>query len=125
MRAGILGTELGRLATVILGLTVFGHGQVMWQTTHTKNEGGGYNSGTCALTSASLKVRVHPAFLDVEEDAVIGVVGSVSIGNDPKSLEIVANITLPPGSAITGALLWDGNTILQGKLLDRNAADSL
>jgi hypothetical protein len=125
MLAGIQGTGLGRLATVILGLAAFGHGQIMWQTTHTKNEGGGYNSGTCALTSASVKVRVHPAFLDVEEDAEIGVVGSVSIGNDPKSLEIVANFSLPPGSAITGALLWDGNTILQGKLLDRKAADSL
>ncbi|HKP95119.1 MAG TPA: hypothetical protein VJ385_05115 [Fibrobacteria bacterium] len=106
-------------------LAAWAHGQVTWQTTHTNNEGGGYNSGNCALASASVRVRVNPAFLDVEEDVEIGLVGGVGIGNDGKSLEIVGNFTLPPGAAVTGALLWDGPRVLQGKLLDRNVADSL
>lgn len=99
--------------------------QVVWQTTHTNNEGGGYNSGECRLASASIKVRVQPAALDVEEDAEIAAVGGVSVGNDGKSLEIVGTIALPAGSAITGALLWDEGKMLQGNLLDRHAADSI
>ena len=99
--------------------------QVVWQTTHTNNEGGGYNSGECRLSSASIKVRVQPAALDVEEDAEIAAVGGVSVGNDGKSLEIVGTIALPAGAAITGALLWDEGKMLQGNLLDRHAADSI
>lgn len=123
MKAGWSG--LGGMALVCLWAGAWAQSQVMWQTTHTANEGGGYNSGTCVLQSASLRVRVHPASLDVEEDAEIGVVGSVSTGNDGKSLEIVGTMALPEGAAITGALLWDGNRVLEGKLLDRKTADSL
>jgi hypothetical protein len=99
--------------------------QAMWQTTHTRNDGGGYGSGSCQLASASVRVRVNPVFLDVEEDVEIGTLGAVDEGNDGTSLEIVGNITLPAGSAVVGALLWDGGNILEGKLLDRDAADSL
>lgn len=97
----------------------------MWQTTHTSLEEGGWNSGQCELTDASLKVKIHQAYLEVEEDIEIGTFGAVDPGNDPKSLEITGTFTLPTGSAITGALLWDAGKILQGKLLDRNIADSI
>lgn len=121
MKAGL--KALGGMA--VLCLWAGAQAQVMWQTTHTNNEGGGYNSGNCLLKTASLRVRVLPASLDVEEDAEIGTVGAVSVGNDGKSLEIVGTMDLPAGSAITGALLWDGPRVLQGNLLDRHAADSL
>jgi hypothetical protein len=104
-------------------LTSTAFAQVNWQTTHTTNNG--FNSGLCELTTASLRVKVFPAFLDVEEDVEIAPVGIVDIGNDPKTLEIVGTFSLPSGSAITGALLWDGTRILEGKLLDRGMADSL
>jgi hypothetical protein len=125
MRTGIFGIRWGRLGALMAALAACAQSQVMWQTTHTNNEGGGYNSGACELSNASVRVRVNPVFLDIEEDVEIGAVGSVGVGNDGKSLEIVGNMTLPPGAAITGALLWDGGAILQGKLLDRSAADSL
>lgn len=126
MLAGMGKGWKGGAAAGLLGLWAAGaDAQVMWQTTHTNNEGGGYNSGECALSSSSIKIRVQPAALDVEEDAEIAAVGGVSIGNDGKSLELVGTISLPEGSAITGALLWDGGKILQGNLLDRHAADSL
>jgi hypothetical protein len=125
MRAGIFGIRMERLGALMIGLAACAQSQVMWQTTHTRNEGGGYNSGNCALSSASIRVRVNPSFLDVEEDVEIGTVGTVSTGNDGKTLEIVGTMGLPTGAAVTGALLWDEGSILQGKLLDRNAADSL
>ncbi len=125
MRAGIFGIHWERLGALMAGLALGAQSQVMWQTTHTNNAGGGYNSGNCQLSVASVRVRVNPVFLDVEEDAEIAAVGTVGVGNDGKSLEIVGNMTLPPGAAITGALLWDGDTILKGNLLDRSAAKAL
>lgn len=114
-----------RTAAAFLGLACFAQGQVMWQTTHTNNEVVGYSSGGCVLASASVRVRVAPALLDVEEDVEIGTVGRVGVGDDGKSLEIVGTFSLPSGAAVTGALLWDGARVLQGKLLDRGIADSI
>ena len=112
-----------RFVAALLGTALSVHAQVMWQTTHTTI--GGFNNGAVELSNASMKVKIHQAYLDVEEDVEIGTFGSVDPGNDPKSLEITGTFTLPAGSAITGALLWDGGKILQGKLLDRNIADSI
>jgi hypothetical protein len=105
----------------IMASTTFG--QVSWQTTHTTD--GGYNTGECDLTRATLRVKVFPAYLDVEEDAEIAPMGQVDANNDAKTLEITGNFSLPPGATITGALLWDGTRILNGKLLDRAIADSV
>ncbi len=99
------------------------YAQVTWQTTHTSIKG--YNSGFCDLVHASLRVKVFPAYLDVEEDVELAPVGAVQAGNDSKTLEIMGNFTLPSGAAITGALLWDGTHVLAGTLLDRTQADSL
>jgi hypothetical protein len=98
---------------------------VRWQTTHTTIPGAGFNSGSCGLESSSLRVSVHPAYLDVEEDAEISALGTVDAINDGKSLELTGTFTMPPGAAIIGALLWEGDKVLQGKLLDRRTADSL
>ncbi len=125
MRVGMAGMKIGRTAALALGIAAWSHGQVAWQTTHTNNEGGGYNSGNCSLVGGSVRIGVHPGYLDAEEDVEIGVEGAVSIGNDGKSLEMVGEFSLPAGSAVTGALLWDGDRILQGKLLDRNIAQTL
>lgn len=97
--------------------------QSSWQTTHTTN--GGFDAGPCELKSAAIRVKVFPAYLDVEEDLEIGATGSVQAGNDPKTLEISGDFWLPAGTAVLGALLWDGDNVLQGKLLDRDKADSL
>jgi hypothetical protein len=109
---------------LVVGLTVAtAASQVTWQTTHTTNNT--KNTGSTTLDAASLRIKVFPAYLDVEEDVEIRTSGTVSASNDANTLEILATFTLPAGSAITGALLWDGSRILQAKLLDRFKADSI
>ncbi|HAO99791.1 MAG TPA: hypothetical protein DCQ83_07075, partial [Fibrobacteres bacterium] len=97
--------------------------QVTWQTTATTISG--YNSGSCTLLNGTVKYKVFPAYLDVEEDVEIGTSGTVTTGNDPNTLEIVATFSLPAGATIIGGLLWDGDRLLEGKLLDRGVADSI
>lgn len=99
--------------------------QVTWQTTHTETPGTGFNSGACGLENSALRVSIFPAYLDVEEDAEISALGTVDPANDPKTLEISGTFTMPAGTAIIGALLWEGDKVLQGRLLDRRTADSL
>ena len=67
MLAGRSGFLRERLGALVIGLAACVQAQVMWQTTHTRNETGGYASGNCLLANASLRVKVHPVFLDVEE----------------------------------------------------------
>ncbi len=111
---------------ILAGLTALSlQAQVSWQTTHFAINGEGYSTGECNLVRGTVKAKVFPAYLDMEEDIEIGTVGVVQSGGDAKTLEISGNFTLPPGAVITGALAWDGDNILQGKLLDRNISDSL
>jgi hypothetical protein len=110
------------LGVVVAGLSA-ATAQVSWRTTHTTNNT--MNTGATTLVSSSMRVKVFPSYLDVEEDVEIRVSGIVSAANDANTLEIVANFTLPVGSAITGALLWDGTRVLQAKLLDQFKADSI
>jgi|GEM_PF-1345187 len=101
----------------------YAQGSIAWRSTHTLN--GGYNQGSCVLAHAEARVVARAGYLDVEEEVEIGVVGQVSSGVDGESLEIFGSFSLAPGSAIQGALLWNGNQILEAKLLDRKKADSL
>jgi hypothetical protein len=116
---------VGSNLVLALCLAAGAHAQVSWQTTHTDVPGTGFNSGGCGLENSALRVNIFPAYLDVEEDAEISALGSVDPGNDSKTLEITGTFTMPAGTAIIGALLWEGEKILQGKLLDRRSADSL
>jgi hypothetical protein len=113
------------MAAMAVSLTAVGvQAQVAWQTTHTTVEGG-FSSGECGLENSALRVSIFPAYLDVEEDAEISALGIPEPGNDAKTLEITGTFSMPAGTAIIGALLWDGDKVLQGKLLDRQTADSL
>ncbi|MDQ3003000.1 MAG: hypothetical protein M3Y08_17275 [Fibrobacterota bacterium] len=114
-----------RTAASVLFIVAAPWAQVGWQTTHTTLPANGLNVGECGLVASSMRVKVFPAYLEVEEDAEIAALGGVTAGNDPKTLEISGTFLMPPGTAITGALLWEGDKVLQGKLLDRNIADSL
>ncbi|MCD6023307.1 MAG: Vault protein inter-alpha-trypsin domain [Fibrobacteria bacterium] len=96
--------------------------QVTWQTTKTTNAT--KDVGNASLLNGTLRVKAFPGYLDVEEDVDISVSGTVRAQNDPATIEILGTFTLPAGAVITGALLWDGNRILQAKLLDRYKADS-
>jgi len=115
-----------KMWVVALALTLGVSGtmaQVTWRTTHTTNST--QNSGTTSLDYATMRVKVNSSHLDVEEEVVIRTSGTVNAANDPTTLEIVANFSLPLGSTVTGALLWDGNRLLHAKLLDRFKADSI
>jgi len=91
-----------------------------WQTTHTTNW---HSNGQCGLESNALRMTVGPYSLDVEEEATIVTQGTVSSG-DSKTLEIVGQFQLSPGSALRSMLLWNGTKILKAKLKDKTAADS-
>lgn len=95
--------------------------QVTWNTTSTNTP----DVGSASLISSGLRVKVFPAYLDVEEDVEISVTGTVRAPNDSKKLQIVGTFTLPAGAAVTGALLWDSSHVYQAKLLDKAKADSI
>jgi hypothetical protein len=97
--------------------------QVSWTTTKTTNAT--RDQGTVQLSEGKLRVKVFPAYLDVEEEVNILTEGTVRPQNDAATLEITGTFSLPAGSVITGALLWDGPRILQAKLLDKVKADSI
>jgi hypothetical protein len=97
--------------------------QVTWQTTHTTN--GGFNQGQASIARDELFVTVHPGYLDVEEEVEIATAGTVTAGNDANTLEINGDFSLPAEATVVGLLLWDGNTVLEAKLLSKSKADSL
>ncbi|MBW8889360.1 MAG: hypothetical protein JF616_16515 [Fibrobacteres bacterium] len=111
-----------RAAGMALALSAGAWAQASWQSAHSTDSS--WVSGSCELTSAAIRVMVHPAWLEVEEDLDIAPVGSVPGGADAKTLEILGAFNLPAGAAITGALLWDGDKVLQARLLDKAKADS-
>ncbi len=106
--------------TLLIGLllcsTAFS--EIRWQTTRN-----GQDWGNCQLQTNKLTVTMHNFYADVIEEAEIKAVGSVDWG-DANTLEILGDFSLSPGTAIRSLLLWNGNTILKGKLKSRAAADS-
>jgi hypothetical protein len=95
--------------------------QTTWQTTHTTDW---HSNGNCKLESNSIRMILHPFHIDVEEEAAITAIGSVSSG-DPATLEITGQFELSPGSALRSMLLWNVKILLKAKLKDRNSADSV
>jgi hypothetical protein len=86
---------------------------IRWQTTHHQ---GWVQTGAVKLAQSSIRVRVTPAYLDVEEEAEIATVGTVAAGGDPNSLEIIGEFSLMPGSTVVGMLLWNGDILLKARL---------
>ncbi len=97
----------------------FAYGQTRWHTTKLYNRW-----GYCQLESSKLKVTVNGFYLDVEEEAVIKTVGTVYHEEDRKTLEILGEFSLTPGSVVRSLLLWNGEDILKAKLMDKDKADS-
>jgi hypothetical protein len=91
--------------------------QIRWQTTHV-----GTSSGDCQLVSTRLTFTINEFCVNVEEEAVIAAIGRVAWG-DSTTLEIFGTFTVSPGTSVRSMLLWNGNTILKAKLLDKNLAN--
>lgn len=82
-----------------------------WRTTH-----GNPEQGAVKLMHSSIRVKVTPAYLDVEEEAEINATGGLWSGGDPNSLEIFGEFNLAPGSTVVGMLLWNGDILLKARL---------
>lgn len=66
-----------------------------------------------------VRATVHQGWADVEEEIAIGTQtasGSATPTENLSTWEIAGQFTLPEGSVVTGALLWNGRTILKAKL---------
>lgn len=85
-----------------------------WRTTH-----GAQEQGSVKLSHSSIRVKVTPAYLDVEEEAEITAMGGLLGGGDPNSLEIFGEFDLVPGSTVVGMLLWNGDILLKARLKGR------
>ncbi len=105
------------LFLAIAMLVTIPQAELFWKTTHGTN-----GQGEVRIQSNKIKVHVHPAYLDVEEEVEIQTLGTTPAGGDANSLEIFGTFQLPEGAAIIGMLLWNGNDLLKARLKDRSVA---
>lgn len=85
--------------------------EMNWRTTHGTAEG-----GTVKLVYSQIKVKVTPAYLDVEEEAEVLAVGGPIAGGDARSLEIFGQFNMVPGATVVSFLLWNGDILLKARL---------
>lgn len=76
--------------------------------------------GTANLLSSRLTIRVGAQWIDVEEDDEIEITTTLSTAKGPWILE--GDFKVPHGTAITGCMIWNDDTLLMGKL--RGKADA-
>jgi hypothetical protein len=74
-----------------------------------------------------MSVGLEAGYLDVVEDVEIGASRAGTWAPDPtgdrNTLEVTGVFYLPSGSAMTGLLIWNGETILKGKLKPAGTAN--
>lgn len=81
------------------------------------------------LTDHTVRATIHEGWADIEEDLSLGPQASTTMGSatptaNLDSWEVAGDFTLPEGSVLTGAFLWNGNTILKAKLKGAAQADA-
>lgn len=76
--------------------------------------------GAANLLSSRMTVRVGAQWLDVEEDDEVEITTTESSAKGPWILE--GEFYVPRGTAITGCMIWNNDTLLMGKL--RGKADA-
>lgn len=79
--------------------------------------------GTLNLLDSRLTVHVADQWIDVEEEAELQSVASWRGGEGPWIA--MGAITVPRGTAITGCMLWNGDTLLMGKLRGKAQANKI
>lgn len=74
-----------------------------------------------------MKVSLGAGYLDVVEEVEIGASEAGSRTPEPtgdrNTLEVTGVFYLPSGSAVTGLLIWNGETVLKGKLKPAGSAN--
>ena len=83
--------------------------------------------GLAQITRESRKVTVHEYYLEIEEEVELGAYAG-SYGSPTESqqsgIELSGTFTLPKGSVLSGAVLWDGGNILKAKLKTKSATEN-
>lgn len=80
-------------------------------------------TGWANLVDSRLTIHVGPQWIDVEEEAEIHV---EPIRTESNMLWIVeGTFEVPKGTAITGCMLWNGDTLLMGKLRGKQEANAI
>lgn len=77
-------------------------------------------TGTANLLSSRMTVRVGAQWLDIEEDDEVEITTTESSAKGPWILE--GDFSVPRGTAVTGCMIWNDDTLLMGKL--RGKADA-
>ncbi len=72
--------------------------------------------GRSSIVSEHYDITVMPSYLDVTLDLSFDCRGTVAPDSFTDALEIVGNINIAQGAAVTGMLLWNGEEILKAKL---------
>jgi len=82
----------------------------------------GGSTGFADLVQSRVRATVGPQWVDIEEEAELGASrsGASTAGNTV--WQIAGEITLPAHAVMTSCLLWNGDTLLMGKL--RGQADA-
>lgn len=99
---------------ILFMLTGASHGLIRCRTTQ-----GASWTGNVELKHDIIRADVHSFYLDVEEEIILSPAGNAP-NHDSTTLEIYGTFSLPTEAVITGVLIWDGETILKGKLKPRD-----
>lgn len=75
------------------------------------------------LVYSRLTVEVGPQWLDIEEEAEVGVTPRWGSTTQPWSAD--GTFQVPLGTAITGCMLWNGDTLLMGMLRGKAEANKI
>jgi hypothetical protein len=76
------------------------------------------------LVESRLTVKIGAEWLDVEEEAEIQATPSTWSESD-EALIVTGTFNVPKGAAITGCMLWNGDTLLMGKLRGKVQANRI
>lgn len=79
--------------------------------------------GVANLVDSRLTIHVGPQWIDVEEEAEVRVVPSWT-GSRTKWI-VEGTFEVPRGTAITGCMLWNGDTLLMGRLRGKQEANKI
>lgn len=110
------------LAAALAGLATPSHSYLWSQSTR-----GTQLRHDARILDHQVRATVHQGWADVEEDLVLGTQPSADSWNPAPtdnldSWEITGQFNLPEGSVVTGALLWNGGTVLKAKLKGASTA---
>jgi hypothetical protein len=104
----------GTLVLLIVGMTfAIGPQHCIFRSQSTQ---GNHWTGSSSIVSEHYDITVMPSYLDVTLDLTFDCKGTVAPDSFTDALEIVGNMNIAQGAAVTGMLLWNGEEILKAKL---------